>query len=181
VLAETIAKKLADRGFAVITGGGPGVMEAGNKGALAAGGTSVGLNIKLPREQGGNQYQTKSLDFRYFFLRKLMFVKYAVAFVILPGGYGSLDELFETITLIQTKKIKRFPMFLVDSKFWSPMIDWLKTEVVQRGYLSADELDLLTIVDDPDELVEQIVWCENEKCYLSPQGLSGRVRKADED
>jgi uncharacterized protein (TIGR00730 family) len=172
---------LADRGFAVITGGGPGVMEAGNKGALAAGGTSVGLNIKLPREQGGNQYQTKSLDFRYFFLRKLMFVKYAVAFVILPGGYGSLDELFETITLIQTKKIKRFPMFLVDSKFWSPMIDWLKTEVVQRGYLSADELDLLTIVDDPDELVEQIVWCENEKCYLSPQGLSGRVRKADED
>jgi uncharacterized protein (TIGR00730 family) len=181
VLAETIAKKLADRGFAVITGGGPGVMEAGNKGALAAGGTSVGLNIKLPREQGGNPYQTKSLDFRYFFLRKLMFVKYAVAFVILPGGYGSLDELFETITLIQTKKIKRFPMFLVDSKFWSPMIDWLKTEVVQRGYLSADELDLLTIVDDPDELVEQIVWCENEKCYLSPQGLSGRVRKGDED
>lgn len=181
VLAENIAKKLSERGFAVITGGGPGVMEAGNKGALAAGGTSVGLNIKLPREQGPNPYQTKSLDFRYFFLRKLMFVKYAVAFVILPGGYGSLDELFETITLIQTKKIKRFPMFLVDSKFWTPMIDWLRTEVVQRGYLSADELDLLTIVDDPEELVEQIVWCENEKCYLSPQGLSARLKKEEED
>lgn len=181
VLAENIAKKLSERGFAVITGGGPGVMEAGNKGALAAGGTSVGLNIKLPREQGPNPYQTKSLDFRYFFLRKLMFVKYAVAFVILPGGYGSLDELFETITLIQTKKIKRFPMFLVDSKFWTPMIDWLRTEVVQRGYLSADELDLLTIVDAPEELVEQIVWCENEKCYLSPQGLSARLKKEEED
>lgn len=173
-LAENIARKLSQKGFAVITGGGPGVMEAGNKGALAAGGTSVGLNIILPRETGGNKYQTKSLDFRYFFLRKLMFVKYAIAFVILPGGFGSLDELFETVTLIQTKKIKKFPVFLVDSKFWTPMLDWLKTEVVQRGFLDESELDLITVIDDPDELVDQIVWCENEKCYLTPDGLKGR-------
>ncbi|HMW89188.1 MAG TPA: TIGR00730 family Rossman fold protein [Candidatus Obscuribacter sp.] len=178
--AETIARKLSERGFAVITGGGPGVMEAGNKGALAAGGTSVGLNIILPRETGPNPYQTKSLDFRYFFLRKLMFVKYAVAFVILPGGFGSLDELFETATLIQTKKIKKFPLFLVDSKFWNPMLDWLKTEVVERGYLEPSELDLFTVIDDPDELVDQIVWCENEKCYLRPDGIRGR-RNAEDD
>lgn len=176
VLAETIGKKLSERGFAVITGGGPGVMEAGNKGALSAGGTSVGLNIILPRETGANPYQTKSIDFRYFFVRKLMFVKYAVAFVILPGGFGSLDEFFETLTLIQTKKIKRFPMFLVDSKFWTPMLDWLKTEVVQRGYIDESELDLFTVIDDPDELVDHIAWCENEKCYLSPEGLSGRPK-----
>jgi hypothetical protein len=181
ILAETIAKKLAQKGFAVITGGGPGVMEAGNKGALAAGGTSVGLNIILPNEQGPNPFQTKSLDFRYFFLRKLMFVKYAVAFVILPGGFGSLDELFEATTLIQTKKIQRFPLFLVDSKFWTPMIDWLRTEVVSRGYLSVEELDLLTIIDDPDELVDQIAWCENEKCYLSPEGLMGRAKRKGEE
>ncbi len=181
ILAETIAKKLAEKGFAVITGGGPGVMEAGNKGALAAGGTSVGLNIILPFETGPNPYQTKSLDFRYFFLRKLMFVKYAVAFVILPGGFGSLDELFEATTLIQTKKIQRFPLFLVDSKFWTPMITWLRTEVVPRGYLSEEELDLLTIIDDPDELVDQISWCENEKCYLSPEGLMGRSKHKGEE
>ncbi|MBS1992913.1 MAG: TIGR00730 family Rossman fold protein [Cyanobacteria bacterium SZAS LIN-2] len=181
ILAETIAKKLAEKGFAVITGGGPGVMEAGNKGALAAGGTSVGLNIILPNEQGPNPFQTKSLDFRYFFLRKLMFVKYAVAFVILPGGFGSLDELFEALTLIQTKKIQRFPLFLVDSKFWTPMIDWLKAEVVTRGYLSLDELNLLTIIDDPDELVDHIAWCENEKCYLSPEGLMGRSKQKGEE
>jgi len=181
ILAETIAKKLAEKGFAVITGGGPGVMEAGNKGALAAGGTSVGLNIILPNEQGPNPFQTKSLDFRYFFLRKLMFVKYAVAFIILPGGFGSLDELFEATTLIQTKKIQRFPLFLVDSKFWTPMIEWLKAEVVPRGYLSLEELSLLTIIDDPDELVDQIAWCENEKCYLSPEGLMGRSKQKGEE
>lgn len=171
LLAETIARKLAERGFAVITGGGPGVMEAGNKGAIAAGGASVGLNITLPREQAPNPYQTVSLDFRYFFLRKLMFVKYACAFVILPGGYGSLDELFEAVTLIQTNRIKRFPLFLVDSKFWTPMVDWLHQGVATRGFISKEELNLLTIVDDPDELVEQIVWCEEEKCYLTPDGL----------
>lgn len=174
LMAETIARKLAERGFSVITGGGPGVMEAGNKGAIAGGGRSVGLNIQLPFEQAPNPYQTISLDFRYFFVRKLMFVKYAVAFVILPGGFGSLDELFEAVTLIQTKRIKRFPLFLVDSTFWNPMIDWLKKGVLSRHFISEKELDLLTIVDDPDELVDQIAWCEQEKCYLSPEGLLSR-------
>ena len=170
-LAEIIARKLAERGFAVITGGGPGIMEAGNKGALAAGGTSIGLNIQLPREQQGNRHQTVSVDFKYFFVRKLMFVKYAMAFVIMPGGFGSLDELFEALTLIQTRRIKHFPLFLVDSKFWQPLLDWLRKDVVQRGFLTEVELDLITVVDDPDELVEQIVWCDQEKCYLSDQGL----------
>lgn len=170
-LAYQIAKKLAERGFAVITGGGPGVMEAGNKGAKAAGGTSIGVNIRLPEEQGPNPYQTISLDFRYFFIRKLMFVKYAVGFVILPGGYGSLDEAFEALTLIQTKRIKQFPVFLVGSKFWTPLVDWMKNTVMERGLLSQDELDLFTVIDDPDELVDQIVWCEEEKCYNIPGSL----------
>jgi len=146
-------------------------MEAGNKGALAAGGTSIGLNIQLPREQQGNRHQTVSVDFKYFFVRKLMFVKYAMAFVIMPGGFGSLDELFEALTLIQTRRIKHFPLFLVDSKFWQPLLDWLRTDVVRRGFLTELELDLITVVDDPDELVEQIAWCDQEKCYLSDQGL----------
>ena len=174
-LAESIARKLAERGFAIITGGGPGVMEAGNKGAKAAGGTSVGLNIRLPEEQGGNPHQTVSVDFRYFFLRKLMFVKYAMAFVILPGGFGSLDELFEALTLMQTHKIKRFPLFLVGSSFWNPLVDWMRTTVVERGLLSEEELDLFTVIDDPDELVEQIAWCEREKCYDLPGGMKQRI------
>lgn len=177
LLAETIARKLAAKGFAVITGGGPGVMEGGNKGAIAAGGSSIGLNIQLPRENAPNPYQTTSVNFRYFFLRKLMFVKYAVAFVILPGGFGSLDELFEAVTLIQTNRIKRFPLFLVDSTFWNPMLDWLRTSVKARGFITEEELNLLTVIDDPDELVEQIVWCENEKCYLNPDGLMSNPRR----
>lgn len=177
LLAETIARKLAAKGFAVITGGGPGVMEGGNKGAIAAGGSSIGLNIQLPRENAPNPYQTTSVNFRYFFLRKLMFVKYAVAFVILPGGFGSLDELFEAVTLIQTNRIKTFPLFLVDSTFWNPMLDWLRSSVKARGFITEDELNLLTVIDDPDELVDQIVWCENEKCYLNPDGLMSNPRR----
>jgi hypothetical protein len=164
-LAEKLAFDLAQRGFAIITGGGPGVMEAGNKGARAAGGTSVGLNIRLPMEQDANQFQTVSLDFRYFFIRKVMFVKYAMAFVILPGGFGSLDELFEALTLMQTKRIKRFPLFLVGSEFWKPMVDWLRTSVLERGLISEKDLELFELVDDPEKLVEYIAWCEREKCY----------------
>jgi uncharacterized protein (TIGR00730 family) len=170
-LAESLAFKLAQSGFAIITGGGPGIMEAGNKGAKAAGGTSVGLNIKLPAEQGPNPYQTLSLDFRYFFLRKVMFVKYAMAFVILPGGFGTIDELFEALTLMQTNKIKRFPLYLVGSEFWTGLVDWLRDTVVKRGLLMEDELSLVSVIDDPDELVRQITWCEREKCYLSPEGI----------
>jgi uncharacterized protein (TIGR00730 family) len=165
ILGEKLAYNLAQRGFAIITGGGPGVMEACNKGAMEAGGTSVGLNIRLPMEQDANGYQTISLDFRYFFVRKLMFVKYAMAFVILPGGFGSLDELYEALTLMQTRRIKRFPLFLVGSEFWQPTLDWLKKSVLERGLISAQDLELFKVVDDPDQLVEYISWCEREKCY----------------
>jgi uncharacterized protein (TIGR00730 family) len=179
ILAETIAHKLAERGFAVITGGGPGVMEAGNKGAKSAGGTSVGLNIRLPRETDHNKFQTVSLEFRYFFLRKLMFVKYALAFIILPGGFGSLDELFEALTLIQTRRIKRFPLFLVDSQFWTPLVAWLRTSAIERGFLTEAELDLIQIIDDPDELVEQISWCDAEKCYNSELGVRSYQKRTE--
>jgi uncharacterized protein (TIGR00730 family) len=172
-IAEELARKLVHRGFAIITGGGPGVMEAGNKGAIEAGGVSIGLNIRLPEELRPNTYQTISVDFRYFFLRKLMFVKYAMAFVILPGGYGSLDELFEALTLMQTRKIKQFPLFLLGSKFWQPLVDWLKTTVVKQGLLTKEELDLFIVIDDIDELVEKISWCEKEKCYDNPEGIKG--------
>lgn len=165
ILAEKLAYSLAQRGFAIITGGGPGVMEAGNKGATSAGGTSIGLNIRLPMEQDANNYQNVSLDFRYFFLRKLMFVKYAMAFVILPGGFGSLDELFEALTLMQTKRIKRFPLFLVGSEFWQPMIDWLGKCVLDRGLISEKDMELFEVIDNPDQLVDYIAWCEREKCY----------------
>ena len=176
-MAETLAHKLAERGFAVITGGGPGIMEAGNKGASAAGGTSVGLNIHVPKEQNPNRYQTLSLDFKYFFVRKLMFVKYACAFVILPGGFGSLDELFEALTLIQTRRIKRFPLFLMDSQFWLPLLQWLKTTVVTRGFLKQEELDLISVIDDMDELVDQVSWCDRERCYESDLGVLSYPKK----
>lgn len=177
-LAETIGYKLAERGFAVITGGGPGVMEAGNKGAKLAGGMSIGMNIRLPEEQGPNPYQTMTLDFRYFFLRKLMLVKYSMAFIILPGGFGSLDEAFEALTLMQTRRIKRFPVFFVGSKFWNPLVDWMRDTVVTRGLLTNEELDLFSVIDDPDELVEHIAWCEKEKCYDLPGGIKEHLRPA---
>ncbi len=168
-LAEEIAFKLAQRGFAVITGGGPGVMEAGNKGAKAAGGVSIGLNIRLPNEEKPNPFQTIELDFRYFFIRKVMFVKYAMAFVMLPGGFGTLDELTEALTLIQTKKIKRFPVYLVGSKYWQPFIDWMQNTMLPQGFISPADMDLFAVYDDPDELVEHIAWCEAEKCYDKPE------------
>ena len=179
-LAETLSFKLAEAGFAVITGGGPGIMEAGNKGAKEAGGVSIGLNIKLPQESGGNPYQNLSVDFRYFFLRKLMFIKYAMAFIIMPGGFGTIDELFEALNLMQTNKIKRFPLYLVGSDFWNPLIDWLNDTVIKRGLLYEEELALLTVIDDPDELIRQITWCEKEKCYLSPEGIRAFYKEAQD-
>jgi uncharacterized protein (TIGR00730 family) len=156
-LAESIAFKISKAGYGVITGGGPGIMEAGNKGAHLGGGTSVGLNIVLPFEQHFNPYidGDKNLNFDYFFVRKVMFVKYSQGFVVMPGGFGTLDELFEAITLIQTKKIARFPIILVGTSFWSGLIDWIKTELIEKEQtISPDDLKLIKIVDTEDEVVE---------------------------
>ncbi|MGB5243564.1 MAG: TIGR00730 family Rossman fold protein [Lutimonas sp.] len=159
VLAEEIAYELTQHGFGVITGGGPGIMEAANKGAHRGAGISVGLNIDLPFEQKDNQYidHDKNLEFDYFFVRKVMFVKYAQGFVAMPGGFGTLDELFEAITLIQTNKIAKFPIILVGSEFWKGMVDWVKTTLVEKyGNVSLTDLDFFNIVDTADEVVHII-------------------------
>jgi len=156
-LAERIAKKITEHGYGVITGGGPGIMEAGNKGAHLAGGTSVGLNIVLPFEQHDNPYidQDKVLDFDYFFVRKVMFVKYSQGFVVMPGGFGTLDELFEAITLIQTHKIDKFPIILVGTNFWSGLIDWIKTTLLEENNnISPEDINLFHVVDNEDEVLE---------------------------
>jgi len=155
-LAEQIAFSLAKEGYAIITGSGPGIMEAANKGAERAGGHSVGLNIQIPLEQKPNNYVETLLDFRYFFVRKVMFVKYAKAFVIMPGGYGTLDEFTEAINLIQTKRIPKFPVVLFDSEYWKGMLDWLKATVLKNGNISKEDLSIFTIVDDPKEVVAVI-------------------------
>ncbi|RRQ48669.1 TIGR00730 family Rossman fold protein [Maribacter algicola] len=157
-LAVNVSKKIAEAGYGIITGGGPGIMEAGNRGAHLAGGTSVGLNIDLPFEQHDNPYidEDKSLDFDYFFVRKVMFVKYSQGFVVMPGGFGTLDELFEAITLIQTNKIGKFPIILVGSEFWTGLFDWIKNTMLSFGNISAEDLDLIKIVDTEDEVVEII-------------------------
>jgi uncharacterized protein (TIGR00730 family) len=154
--AEQIGKLLAENGFAVITGGGPGVMEAANKGAFSAGGKSIGLNIELPLEQKPNHYTNITLNFRYFFVRKVMFVKYAVAYIILPGGFGTMDELLESITLIQTKKIKPFPVILVGSNYWKGFLDWIKEVVLKEGKISPSDLEILQLIDKPEEIVKAI-------------------------
>ncbi|WP_396177665.1 TIGR00730 family Rossman fold protein [Flavobacterium sp.] len=156
-LTERIAYKISKAGYGVITGGGPGIMEAGNKGAHAGGGTSVGLNIELPFEQHFNPYidRDKNLNFDYFFVRKVMFVKYSQGFVVMPGGFGTLDEMFEAITLIQTKKVAKFPVILVGRAFWTGLMDWVKTVLVEQfGNVSVTDLDLIKIVDHEDEVVE---------------------------
>ncbi len=152
---EQTAKLLAKAGFAVITGGGPGIMEAGNKGAFDAGGTSVGLNITLPQEQEGNKYQTISLDFHYFYARKVMFTKYASAFICFPGGYGTLDEFFETMTLIQTLKIEAFPVILYGSDYWGGLIDWIK-KTVSPHFIDREDVDIFRVVDSPEEAVKLV-------------------------
>ncbi|MGI9546304.1 MAG: TIGR00730 family Rossman fold protein [Flavobacteriaceae bacterium] len=157
-LTVDIAKKISEAGYGVITGGGPGIMEAGNRGAHLAGGTSVGLNIELPFEQHDNPYidEDKSLDFDYFFVRKVMFVKYSQGFVVLPGGFGTLDELFEAITLIQTNKIGKFPIILVGSEFWEGLMGWIKSTMLKAGNISPSDLDLIKIADTDDEVVKII-------------------------
>jgi uncharacterized protein (TIGR00730 family) len=155
-LTVDIARKLSDAGFAVFSGGGPGVMEAANRGAFAGRSPSVGLNIELPAEQHSNPYQDISLRFRHFFARKVAFVKYAAAFVAMPGGFGTLDELTETLTLIQTRAGRHIPLVLVDSRFWSGLLDWMRGTLVANGMISARDLDLLTVVDDADSVVNVI-------------------------
>ena len=155
-VAEGIAYSLVKNGYAVITGGGPGIMEAANKGAIKAKGESVGLNIQIPQEQKANPYVKTLLDFRYFFVRKVMFVKYAKAFVILPGGFGTLDELFESANLVQTKRIEPFPIILVGSSYWSGLIEWIKKSVLQKGCISRNELDIFNIADSPEDVVRLI-------------------------
>ncbi len=155
-LAEEISLALSNAGFAVISGGGPGIMEASNKGAFAGKSPSIGLNIQLPMEQAGNPYQDIGLNFRHFFSRKVMFVKYASAYVVLPGGFGTLDELAEILTLVQTNKTRRIPIILVVSGFWTGLLDWFKQTLVTEGTISAEDLDLFKVLDKPQEVVDAI-------------------------
>jgi len=155
-LAETIANLLVKNGFNILSGGGPGIMEAANKGATEAGGKSVGLNIQLPYEQKPNPYANIHLDFRYFFIRKVMFVKYAVAYVILPGGFGTLDEFSEAITLIQTRRIKPFPVILVGKDYWQGLLDWMRKVVCQECMISLEDMEIIQVIDEPEEVVRAI-------------------------
>lgn len=151
--AQEIAKRFAEAGFAVITGGGGGMMEAANRGAADGGGRSVGLNIKLPFEQKPNEFADLKLDFNYFFIRKVMFIKYASAYIAMPGGFGTLDEIFEVMTLIQTRRIKPFPVILAGSEYWSGIVDWIKARLEDAGMISEGDMDIIQVMDDPDEIV----------------------------
>jgi hypothetical protein len=155
--ARDMGRRLAEAGFAVVTGGGPGAMEAANRGAREAGGVSVGFNIDLPHEQHENPYLDISVTFKHFYARKTMFVKAAEGFVIVPGGFGTLDELFESLTLIQTGKVQHFPVVLLDSRYWRPLVDWFEGRLLRDGMISREDLDLLLLTDDPAEAVETIV------------------------
>jgi uncharacterized protein (TIGR00730 family) len=155
--AQETARRLAEAGFAVITGGGPGIMEAANRGAVEGGGASVGCNIELPFEQGVNDYVDVAINFRYFFVRKTMFVKYSEGFIIFPGGFGTLDELFEALTLIQTGKVRNFPVILFGRDYWQGLLDWLKARMAAEGKISVDDLDLLIVTDSPEEAVKVVL------------------------
>ena len=172
-----IAEMLARLGFAIISGGGPGIMEAANRGAQKGKSVSVGLNIQLPAEQKPNRYQDKSLTFRHFFARKVMFVKYASGYVIMPGGFGTLDEFFESLTLIQTGKVLNFPVILFGSEYWSPLREWVRTRAVPDGMVSPDDFELLTVTDDPAHAVQCVLdrYVERENGVDSPH----EARKAD--
>ena len=180
--ARRLGRALAESGLAVITGGGPGIMAAANRGASEAGGISVGCNIELPYEQNLNSYANLAIEFRYFFVRKTMFVKYAEAFVIFPGGFGTLDELFEAVTLVQTGKIRRFPVILYRSGYWKGLLEWVRDQVVPAGMISAQELDLLTVTDDLEHVVQVIkdhLPSEKEEDPSPPARPSAPRLKAD--
>jgi uncharacterized protein (TIGR00730 family) len=155
------AHLLGEAGFSIITGGGPGMMEAANKGAHEAGATSVGCNIELPFEQSGNEFVDVSIDFRYFFIRKTMFVKYACAFVIFPGGFGTMDELFEALTLIQTRKVRDFPVVLFGSEYWQGLLEWMTTTMAHQGKIAAEDMNIMCVTDDPAEARDHILRYQN--------------------
>jgi uncharacterized protein (TIGR00730 family) len=169
-LARTTARGFVGEGFAVITGGGPGVMEAANRGAQEAGGLSVGFNIELPHEQESNPYLDISLTFRHFYARKTMFVKGAEGFVVFPGGFGTLDELFESLTLIQTGKVLHFPVILFDRSYWEPLLEWVHDTLLSGGFVSPEDMDLAWVTDEPAEAVKRVVDCYQERCSHMPAG-----------
>ena len=173
--AQETAALFANQGYAVITGGGPGIMEAANRGAFEAGGLSIGCNIELPFEQKPNAYQTLSLTFKYFFVRKMMFVKYSLAFIIFPGGFGTCDELFEALTLIQTRKIRNFPIVLFGSHYWSGMLDWFRNQVLPGGKISEHDMDMFHLTDSPAEVVEIVVKSQSSLGHLSDP-ISDEIR-----
>ncbi|GAC1341050.1 MAG: hypothetical protein NVSMB14_06500 [Isosphaeraceae bacterium] len=177
--ARELSHKLAEAGFAVITGGGPGIMEAANRGAHEAGGLSIGCNIELPFEQFENPYVNLSINFRYFFVRKTMFVKYADGFVIFPGGFGTLDELFEALTLVQTGKIGHFPICLYDSKYWRGLLDWVETTQLGAGLISPEDLNLLILTDSIDDIRNIMVDCYNTRCWTTWKKSEGARVDAD--
>ncbi len=157
--AEKLGRLLVEHNYGVVTGGGPGIMEAANKGAFEAGGYSAGLNIKLPMEQAPNPYQTESIDFRYFFIRKVCFLKYSIGAVVYPGGFGTMDEFFESVVLVQTEKINKIPIVLVGKEFWEPVDQWMREQFVKRNLISAEDLDLYKIVDSAEEVIEYLTEC----------------------
>jgi uncharacterized protein (TIGR00730 family) len=180
-LAERVGAGLAEAGYAVITGGGPGVMEAVNKGATEAGGLSVGLGIELPFEQGLNEWVDIGIDFRYFFARKTMFVKYAQAFVVLPGGFGTLDELFEAVTLVQTKKVTRFPVVLMGKAYWQGLLDWLRQTMLAEGKIGPEDVDLMYVTDDVDAAVRFIVGADEALDRTQSASARRAAREARSD
>jgi uncharacterized protein (TIGR00730 family) len=168
ISAAAVARRFAAHGWAVVTGGGPGVMEAANRGAKEAGGLSVGFNIELPHEQRSNPYLDISLTFRHFYARKTMFVKAAEGFVVFPGGFGTADELFESLTLIQTGKVLHFPVVLFDSDYWEELLQWIRAEMLAGGMISPEDLDLLHVTDDADDAVAHVLDCYERRCALMP-------------
>ena len=173
-LTVDIARELSDSGFSVVSGGGPGIMEAANKGAFEGKSPSIGLNIMLPKEQSGNPYQDISITFRHFFSRKVMFVKYASAYVVLPGGFGTLDELAEILTLVQTKKSRRIPIILVHRPFWEGLLNWFSTTLVDEGTINKEDLDLIKIIDEPKEIANAI-FRHYESCGFEPTAEEAEI------
>lgn len=173
--AEETARQLSDAGFSVVSGGGPGIMEAANKGAQAGKSPSIGVNIQLPHEQSANQYQDISLNFRHFFARKVMFVKYASAYVVLPGGFGTLDELAEILTLVQTGKSRRIPIILVGAEFWAGLLDWFRDTLIAQGTISPDDMDLMQVCDEPEDIVAAI-FAHYESRSLEPSEAEQEIQ-----